>query len=259
MSTLKHWEREKLEELFDMSSGYVLHFGDTTFGYFFDRFGIDIHSDKYLDRGTSKAKKLRRFWDIENDPLVGKITKELIEEIPPERQNTQLAQECKEIAARLLMNVPVHMVFTSWPSGVQEHFDRQERALDNGDTAQVIGTAKETLESVFKTILKENGQSPTNRAKMSELCRAVMHTLDVGPYEEKMVKSIVHAISERRNKDGTGHGREGSQTNKPEASVARLYANSARDLAIFLWEKHEMQRRRVRLANGKSIWERTPE
>lgn len=73
MSTLKTIERQPIEDLLGMSGGYVLDFTDATFASFFaESVGRDIHSSRYTKYGTSKAKKLRAFWDIESDQLVGK-------------------------------------------------------------------------------------------------------------------------------------------------------------------------------------------
>jgi len=48
MSTLSVVEKRKFEQLFGMSSGYVLHYSDRTFAEFFvDIADIDIHSEKY--------------------------------------------------------------------------------------------------------------------------------------------------------------------------------------------------------------------
>lgn len=66
MSSLSNIEKRNLEELFDMSSGYVSNFSDRTFGELFvDVVNIDIHSEKYRTDGTSKAKKLRKFRELE--------------------------------------------------------------------------------------------------------------------------------------------------------------------------------------------------
>ena len=81
MSSLTAREKARLEKLFVMGGGYVLHFSDSTIATFFhDVVGIDIHDEKYCGKGTSKAKKLREFWRLENDYTVGKITKAMIEE-----------------------------------------------------------------------------------------------------------------------------------------------------------------------------------
>lgn len=64
MSSLGTREKWLLEEFLGMGSGYVLGFSDRTFGEFCaDAVDVDIHSDRYLANGTSKAKKLRAFWE----------------------------------------------------------------------------------------------------------------------------------------------------------------------------------------------------
>lgn len=119
MSTLTPKEKALLEKLFDMSGGYVLNFSDSTIETFFAEFDVDIHSEKYQNVGTSKAKKLREFWRIEQDELVGPVLHGLIEHVEAmdvdrysyspsstEEKNEQegrlrLIEDCKEIARRL--------------------------------------------------------------------------------------------------------------------------------------------------------------
>jgi len=71
MSSLTPIEKAALGSLFDMSSGYVLDFSDATIETFFGELDIEIHSDKYQSKGSSKAKKLREFWRLESDEVVG--------------------------------------------------------------------------------------------------------------------------------------------------------------------------------------------
>ncbi len=78
MSSLTHSEKLYFEKLFGMYSGYVLEFTDAKFGEFFREFGINIHGSKYHTYGTSKAKKLRAFWESEPDELVGTVLAEML-------------------------------------------------------------------------------------------------------------------------------------------------------------------------------------
>ncbi len=73
MERINGIEKRYFENLFDMGSGYVLDYSDRTFGDFFATYNIDIHGKKYQIYGTSKAKKLRAFWDQEPNHLVGKV------------------------------------------------------------------------------------------------------------------------------------------------------------------------------------------
>ena len=80
MSSLTTAEKRYFENIFGMSTGYVLDFSDSTYGDFFSKFGIDIHDDKkYLVNGTSKAKKMRAFWEQEEDATVARVLNELVD------------------------------------------------------------------------------------------------------------------------------------------------------------------------------------
>lgn len=79
MSSLTDIEKRYLEKLLGMQSGYVLDYSDPTFGEFFKRHRIDIHGSKYQTYGTSKAKKIRAFWEQEPDALVGRVLSEMLD------------------------------------------------------------------------------------------------------------------------------------------------------------------------------------
>lgn len=79
MSSLTDVDKRYLEKLLGMQSGYVLDYSDATFGEFFQRYKIDIHSAKYQTYGTSKAKKMRAFWESEQDSLVSQVLSEMLD------------------------------------------------------------------------------------------------------------------------------------------------------------------------------------
>lgn len=79
MSSLTDVEKRYFDRLFGMQSGYVLDYSDATFGDFFNRHGINIHGPNFQTYGTSKAKKLRAFWEQSPDAIVGKVLEELLE------------------------------------------------------------------------------------------------------------------------------------------------------------------------------------
>ena len=62
-----------------MASGFVLDFSDATFSEFFNHYDVNIHGDRYQTYGTSKAKKLRAFWEKEPDSLVGSVLSEMLD------------------------------------------------------------------------------------------------------------------------------------------------------------------------------------
>jgi hypothetical protein len=78
MANLNFTQKQLFEKLFDRG-GYVLNFSDRTFSEFFQDFSVNIDSQKYQKNGTSKMKRLRAFWEIEDDKLVGNVLKGLLE------------------------------------------------------------------------------------------------------------------------------------------------------------------------------------
>ena len=107
MSTLSVIDRRYLEKFLDMGGGYVLRYSDKTFGAFFQRHAIDIHGPKYQTLGTSKANKLRAFWDIDNDSVVGKVMSGMVDEyvvdceLNNKNVDSALLEKVRGIVARL--------------------------------------------------------------------------------------------------------------------------------------------------------------
>ena len=73
MSSLTAADKQYLEAILGMGGGFVLDFSDNTFDEFFGTYGVDSHGGRYQKYGTSKAKKMRAFWEKEPDSLVGPV------------------------------------------------------------------------------------------------------------------------------------------------------------------------------------------
>jgi len=78
MADLKFNQKQLFEKIFDRS-GYVLDFTDRTFTEFFYDYKINIDEEKYHRYGRSKMKRLRAFWDIEINAIVGHVLEGLLE------------------------------------------------------------------------------------------------------------------------------------------------------------------------------------
>ena len=78
MANLKFNQKQLFEKIFD-KGGYVLDFTDRTFAEFFSDFNINIEENKYHKYGRSKMKRLRAFWDIEINGIVGQVLQGLLE------------------------------------------------------------------------------------------------------------------------------------------------------------------------------------
>lgn len=107
MSSLTDNEKLYLARILNMDSGYVLGYSDATYGEFFNRHGIDIHNKKYHTYGTSKAKKMRSFWEQESDILVGQILSEMLDsyetacKLNGKEVNAPVLKEARSIVGRL--------------------------------------------------------------------------------------------------------------------------------------------------------------
>ena len=108
MSSLTDIEKRYLEKLLGMQSGYVLDYSDATYAEFFSRHRIDIHGARYQTYGTSKAKKLRAFWEHEPDALLGKVLSEMLDsykadcDLNGHELDAALLEQSRGIVARLL-------------------------------------------------------------------------------------------------------------------------------------------------------------
>ena len=108
MSSLTSAEKRYFENIFGMSTGYVLDFSDATYDDFFSNYGIDIHGDKkYLVNGTSKAKKMRAFWEQDEDATVARVLNELLDlyetncDLRGHDPDVIVLKKCRDIIARL--------------------------------------------------------------------------------------------------------------------------------------------------------------
>ena len=259
MSSLDAREKRKLETLLGMSSGYVLDFSDRTFrDFFIDTAGIDIHSTKYQSGGTSKANKLRTFWRLEDDPLVGIALLALIDywQETADPGQSQLAEECRNIANGLLSGGPnlsplKEMAAQFDAKHLAQQVKRMEQSIEI-DPDLAIGTAKELIETCCKTILTERGKPVTATPDVPNLTKATLKELKLVPdgipqsaRGSDVIKRLLNnlatvgnGLAELRGLYGTGHGKHG-KTSSLSPRHAKLAVGAATTLAIFLFETHK--------------------
>jgi len=259
MSSLTFKEKTNLEKFFDMGGGYVSNFSDSTIARFFlDTVDVDIHAEKYRSMGTSKAKKLREFWRVESDHVVGKLIAALIEHVEENSSITEekkkLLDPCKAIANRLLSGT-VHLehlkeTITFNSKHLAEQIRRMEHSV-HSDPSLAIGTAKELIETCCKTILAQRGKSLPGKPDIPELTRATLKELKLVPdgIEDSIrgsdvikrllqnLGTIGNNLAELRGLYGTGHGKHAhAETLTPRH--AKLAVGAAATLATFLFETH---------------------
>jgi hypothetical protein len=108
MSNLTTFEKQLLEKLFDMKTGYVLDFSNNSFRDFVkssvNRDIFDKKYEKLCDElgydNCSKANRLRCFWDIESDSIVYKLLKDLLKHykyIYDDKKDFELLNKAKDL------------------------------------------------------------------------------------------------------------------------------------------------------------------
>lgn len=127
------------------------------------------------------------------------------------------------------------------PAAILEQLDRIQRAVDHDDPAQVIGSARELIESTAKVVLTERGRSVNNKDDLPALARQAQEALGLqpssstpGPDGTDAVRKILGAaiamatgIGELRNRGyGTGHGPASARVGL-RARHAHLAVNAA--------------------------------
>jgi hypothetical protein len=103
MSNIRPIDMMILDDLFDMSGGYVLNFSDRTFTRFFaDELNIDIDDPTYARNGSSKAKRLRCFLQTVDKPTVARVLNALWEYREVTRQRFGQEEKLQNPHGRLL-------------------------------------------------------------------------------------------------------------------------------------------------------------
>jgi hypothetical protein len=152
--------------------------------------------------------------------------------------------------AGLLVKAAKEVAFTLDAAYVSQQITRMELAV-NADPELAIGTAKEFLETVCKTILAERGISYDKDEKLPKLVKLTIKELNLvpdalpkaGQAAENVrvllmnLAAIGHHLAELRNPYGTGHGKEATHSGL-EPQHARLSVGAASTLGVFLFECH---------------------
>ena len=133
---------------------------------------------------------------------------------------------------------------------VLSQITRMESAVEN-DPGLAIGTAKELIETICKTILAERNVKVDGNPDIPKLVKLTAKELKLTPDdisdEAKASDSIkrilsnlatiTNGIAELRNSYGTGHGKD-ARSKGLGARHARLAVGAASTLAVFLVETH---------------------
>jgi len=264
MSSLTPAEKRDFENLFGMSTGYVLTFTNRGLSDFVswsvDR---DIEAGIYTAGGNSKANRLREFWKVEDDAVVGKLLTDLLEFIDSDGDRfggiePRLLSRCAAAASRISAGQPdlrplKEVAAKLDASYVRAQVRRVEAAIQS-DPALAVGTAKELVETVCTTILREREKLPRGVLDVGDLTKMVLAELDLSPkltgddgtgaeYTRRLLRNVAaipNLLAELRNLHGTGHGKDAKSV-EIHRRHAEFAANCAGAFCRFVVDAHRAQ------------------
>lgn len=235
MANLNFIQKQLFEKLFDRG-GYVLNFNDRTYSEFFKDFNINIDSSKYHKYGTSKMKRLRAFWDVEDNKVVGQVLKGLLELASQieniEDKDFKLAksyinvllgiqdskQESNELTENeflnqdfLKINISLLGLDAQFESVISQRLKEIETSLNSGASLAVIFLCGSTLEGLLLHIATKNPQkfnvsnsAPKDKdGKVEQLHKWTLDSLINVSYEcgfiKLDIKKYSHTLKDFRN------------------------------------------------------------
>jgi len=185
MSDLTPRERRKLEELFSMGSGYVLKFSDRTMAEFFaETSNKDINLPCYQTKGTSKANRLRSFWEQEPNGVVVVSLSALIEhggELNILDGDEKLLATCQAIVTRLSMDQPVADIDAISASNNERDFEAVAKAardsIEKNQPEEGLDRLHTFVVKFFRTLCEDKGLNIDRSAPLNGLVGAYIKKL----------------------------------------------------------------------------------
>lgn len=221
MANLSQIEMQKFETLFAMGGGFVLNFSSQNFGRFVTSVvRIDIFSPKYETYGSSKAKRLRAFWEKENDAIVGRLLEELINYYYAQldlgvqdvkKVNEKIAEDCLTIVCKLqgkekkaaakeedflskeIDETPIALLKLPSPvaSIIEQRMAEIKKCLKANSPLSVLFLAGSVLEGVLLNVATQN-PSAFNQAKAAPKDK----TGKVKPFPEWSLHALIEVTHE---------------------------------------------------------------
>ncbi|MCR9161168.1 MAG: abortive infection family protein [Nannocystaceae bacterium] len=264
MAELARKELRTLEKVFELGNGYVSAVFDSNTDmddFFVDEFGVELYDgEKYSAFGTSKANRLRAYWDLHSDAEVGRcvlaMLKRRAERSVGEDEDKALVEQAEAVARRLLgpggpaiAAVPHRAIDPLSLQYVQEHDEKCRRKIELGDYDGAITNARSMVETVLLALDKElSGKETPSDGKLNRLYGRVRSELNLnagqpdldGPLREILsgLNSIVNGLGTLRNRSGDAHGK----LRRAHEHHARLAVHAAVTLTDFLLSTYQYQR-----------------
>lgn len=229
MADLTYTEKRKLERALEMGGGYVLDFSNRTFEEFIhDSVGIEIYDSKYDYASGSKANRMRAFWELESNHIVGKLLDDVFanwdefattqwDDKTGQYEKSPMPMECLPIIERLKSDSIVPEIdaltpniddkdFETLAKSVRDHIKRNEPEVG-------LDRLHTFLMKYFRALCKKHGISTERRKPLHSLVGEYAKKLrDKGSIESEMTErilkssiSIMEAFNRVRNDQSYAH------------------------------------------------------
>jgi len=223
MSDLSAIEKRKLEKTLAMGDGYVLNFSNRTFAdYFMDVAGVDIYDRKYDRGGSSKANRMRAFWDQESNYLVAKVLGPIFdnwEDFAPayDGHASEPPEECPRIIQRLREAAPISDLSMFETDGSDATFDalakQVRQAIERDEPEEALDRLHTYLVKYFRKLCEKHGLEATRDKPLHSLVGEYVKALKrEGAVEsevtERILKSsisVMEAFNTVRNEHSLAH------------------------------------------------------
>jgi hypothetical protein len=202
MSDLTYGEKRKIEQLLNMGCGYVLDFSNRTFAeFFYATIGKDIYDSIYDYASGSKANRLRGFWNVEGNYVVGKLLNGLFEhgaEIGAFQDKEALLEACQKIAARLMQDTPVPDLDALVPIDNERDFETVVQAVREAIEKNQPETGLDRLHTFtikyIRSLCQQRGLAISRDKPVHSLFGEYVKALrDQGYIESSMTERILKA------------------------------------------------------------------
>lgn len=204
-----------------MSGGYVLDFSNRTFAEFVDEAcRRNIYDARYEQGGGSKANRLRCFWDVEGNNLVGKLLAALIaygNEIDAFKNDGSLPDECGQIAARLMQAGSVAEIDAINALADERDFDaiaqQVREVIEKNQPEAGLDRLHTFVIKYIRTLCEQRGITVTRDKALHSLFGEYVRCLrDGGQIESEMTArilkssiSVLEAFNDVRNNQSLAH------------------------------------------------------
>src|ERR1044071_8409431 len=221
MANLSYSEKRNLEPLFSMSGGYVLDFSTRQFNEFvFDSTGKSIEEEKYNAGSGSKANRLRAFWAVEPDHLVGKLITDLIAYATPAQANdadTSLFNACRSTAERLIQSLPLEDLDAVTPENAEKNLkllgDSVRDSIEKNQPELGLDRLHTFVAKYVRSLCERRGIAVTRDKPIHSLMGEYAKSLrDGGQVESEMTERILkssistlEAFNRVRNEQSLAH------------------------------------------------------